>query len=332
MSSFPTFQFPRNLYKRPIDVISVGYSKYEMILRVPKWLREGGQHDLPISSLVVSAGGCATNVACFISRLGGKASLICRLSDGKFCTEIWKELKRSKVITKNIHKIPNRDGNLLIILTNPKGDWEVLSNDDAFLELDRSDLILDSELKKTKIIHIDGFAYRNKQQHQLMMQLINNAHKAGCLVSIDASVPMAKEHPDWALKLFKQCDIVFANKYEGLAITKTTNIRSAIKVFQSIGLKIAVIKLGSQGSMIISPNKKQKINSYKVKVVDTIGAGDAFIGTFLLTLCQNGSLREASLRGSAAGALACTGPGSLVNHFSNSDIDALLKTNKYIND
>jgi ribokinase len=48
------------------------------------------------------------------------------------------------------------------------------------------------------------------------------------------------------------------------------------------------------------------VNTYKVDVVDTTAAGDAFIGGFAYLLLQNRSLEESVRYGCACGALATT--------------------------
>lgn len=66
------------------------------------------------------------------------------------------------------------------------------------------------------------------------------------------------------------------------------------------------------------------IPAYEVNVLDTVAAGDAYIATMLLSLCRGLPLMEAATRGSAAGALACLGFGSLSSRFTDSDIDTLI--------
>ena len=154
---FPEFCLPEALHDRPLDVITIGNAMLEMIVSVSEWPGAGGQHDQPIQLPTYSPGGCATNVACFVGRFGGKVAMIGRLGDGRYSQPILEEYRRSGVDTACIRRLPNAEGNLLIIMTNPDGDWSVLSYMDPNLELTVDDLPDNNLFHKSKVLHIDGF-------------------------------------------------------------------------------------------------------------------------------------------------------------------------------
>ncbi|WP_323616960.1 ribokinase [Erysipelothrix rhusiopathiae] len=85
--------------------------------------------------------------------------------------------------------------------------------------------------------------------------------------------------------------------------------RAATTLFER-GVKTVVFTLGGSGSICISKDHVDIIPSYAVEVVDTTGAGDAYIGTFLYGLSKQWNLQKALTYASAAGALACTKQGA----------------------
>ncbi|WP_323611539.1 ribokinase [Erysipelothrix enhydrae] len=85
--------------------------------------------------------------------------------------------------------------------------------------------------------------------------------------------------------------------------------RAATTLFER-GVKTVVFTLGGSGSICISKDHVDIIPSYAVDVVDTTGAGDAYIGTFLYGLSKQWNLQKALTYASAAGALACTKQGA----------------------
>jgi len=321
---FPEFHFPTVLYDRPFDIITLGNAMLEMIISVSEWPGAGGQHDQPIPLPTYSAGGCATNVACFAGRFGGNVAMIGRLGDGRYSQPIMEEYYRSGVDTAYIRQLPNTEGNLLIIMTNPDGDWSVLSYMDPNLELTVADLPDNELFQKSKVLHIDGFTLFADHQKRAVEQAMVQAREAGCLISIDASVPMAESQPDYLAKLFARSDIVFANRFESLAATKTTKVEEAIHIFQKVGSKLCFLKMGAEGSYVVTPQNIGHVPAYEVEVVDMVAAGDAYIAASLLNLCQGVSLFDSAQRGSAAGALACLGVGSLSAWFTMEEIEALI--------
>lgn len=75
-----------------------------------------------------------------------------------------------------------------------------------------------------------------------------------------------------------------------------------------------IITLGSQGAELFCPNEGVCIRgaALEVKVVDTVGAGDAFVGAFAAMLAMGCPLVECMQRSIVAGSLACTVHGAQV--------------------
>jgi len=70
--------------------------------------------------------------------------------------------------------------------------------------------------------------------------------------------------------------------------------------------KTYVVKGGSEDILVSSPEGNFSVSPFKVKVVDTIGAGDAFDAGFLTALIKGRDLADAVVYGAACGSLKCT--------------------------
>jgi 2-dehydro-3-deoxygluconokinase len=314
------------LISRPIDILSLGSLTLEIIVRIEKWPAYGGQHVVNVSSLDYTAGGCGVNVCCFAGRLGAKTRIISPIGTGRHGQEVLEELKSSHVETGSLKFYKNKVGNAIIITTIPNGDWSVMESIDPSMFLEVRDLPAQTLFKKAKIFHVDGFSFITVAHKETVSAAIDKAKAAGCLVSIDASVPAVDEDLEYLRQIFHKGDIVFGNLYECLAVSDTKNINQAIKAFQKMGPKLCVIKKGDKGSTVITPERTFDVPPFIVEVVDTVAAGDAYIATTLYRLLQGDNLYDACLHGSAAGALACLGPGSLSSHFNMADINKLIKS------
>jgi sugar/nucleoside kinase (ribokinase family) len=323
-AAFPEFHLPNALTLRPIDILALGSAVLEQVIQVDRWPASGGQGAVTISRMTFTAGGCGINVSCFSGRLGACSAVICCLGDGKYSQEIWDELGRSNVLTQYIHRFEGHDGNLVIELTNPEGDWTVMNYMDPEVKLSVADIPLEDVFRSTKILHIDGYSYVNAGDRASVETAFARARQAGCVISVDGCVPAAENHPDFMASLFARADIVFANLYEAFSATKTSSVEEAMQIFQKMGPKLCILKMGLDGSHMITPEGFGHVPAYPVDVVDTVAAGDAYIATCLSRLIQGDSLLRAARRGSAAGALACLGPGSLSSRFGLADIDRLI--------
>jgi ribokinase len=77
------------------------------------------------------------------------------------------------------------------------------------------------------------------------------------------------------------------------------------------GPKSVVLKLGARGAMVLDRDGEiEKIRPFRVKVVDTTAAGDAFTAGFAVGRSEGMSIGDAVRFANAAGALACTGFGA----------------------
>ncbi len=323
-ADFPEYILPPELTKRGLDVLVIGGGTMEEIVQIPYWPSSGGQGNIPILKHTLTAGGCGTNVAVFVGRLGGQSAIITRLGSGRYGEDVVKELIRSEVNTGYVHRMQGVEGNYIIILTNQEGDWTVLASYHPNLNLELKDLPDEDVFRNAKLFHIDGFTCHSQDERNTVMKAIDIAHHAGVLVSSDGTVPSAQDQPEFLRSIFRKSDIVFANLFEAMTITNAKNQSDAIDKLQKFGPSLCVLKLGPNGSYYITPNCIGHIPAFEIDVIDTVAAGDALIGTVLFSLSQNLSLYEAALRGSAAGALACLGAGSLSSFFRLNEIDTLI--------
>lgn len=83
------------------------------------------------------------------------------------------------------------------------------------------------------------------------------------------------------LKVIKRVDILFLNETEARQLTGEYNLIQAGKMLLGKGVKYVIIKLGSNGSMLVSKKGIAQLPPYILEHVhDTTGAGDTFGGGF----------------------------------------------------
>ncbi len=83
------------------------------------------------------------------------------------------------------------------------------------------------------------------------------------------------------LKVIKKIDILFLNETEARQLTGEYNLIKAGKLLLKQGVKYVIIKLGSNGSMLVSKKSIAQLPPFVLEHVhDTTGAGDTFGGGF----------------------------------------------------
>ena len=127
------------------------------------------------------------------------------------------------------------------------------------------------------------------------------------------------------------CDYVTPNETEAAELTAlpVTNIDEARKAGDRIltmGAKAVVITLGEQGVLLHDASGSTLVPAFKMKVVETTGAGDAFNGGFAVAIAEGRTPLEAARFGNAVAGLSVTKRGTAPSMPTRREIDALLAT------
>ncbi|MDR1526443.1 MAG: carbohydrate kinase [Dysgonamonadaceae bacterium] len=83
------------------------------------------------------------------------------------------------------------------------------------------------------------------------------------------------------------------------------------RLLQEYNLKMVILTKGVIGSSVITTNETSYIDTPKVHVADTVGAGDSFTGTFVAALLNSESVRNAHKLAVEVSAYVCTQHGAM---------------------
>ena len=92
-------------------------------------------------------------------------------------------------------------------------------------------------------------------------------------------------------EVIKSVDLIKVSEEEGQIITGETDHQKMILALHELGAKIVTLTLGKEGSLI-SINKIYKVESVPVNMIDSTGAGDAFIGALLSQIANLNNPKE----------------------------------------
>ena len=161
----------------------------------------------------------------------------------------------------------------------------------------------------------------NQNANEMVADLAN---KYGCKVILNTApyVPITDE-------FLAKCYMATPNEGEaeaitGIAVTNLDSAKKAAAYFKKKGVTDVVITLGSRGVFVSSKGKEAIIPAYKVKVVDTTGAGDAFNGGLLAALAEEKELWDAVRFANALAALSVQKLGTTPSMPSREAVDKFL--------
>ncbi|MBI2493286.1 MAG: bifunctional hydroxymethylpyrimidine kinase/phosphomethylpyrimidine kinase, partial [Candidatus Rokubacteria bacterium] len=131
---------------------------------------------------------------------------------------------------------------------------------------------------------------------------------------------------DGALVLLALVDYLTPNEGEAerLSGVAAADAAGAARALRARGAGAVIVTLGEAGALAVSAAGELRVPAYRVSVVDTTAAGDAFNGALAVGLAERRSLAEALRLASAAGALTCTKRGAQPSLPARAEVERLL--------
>lgn len=115
-------------------------------------------------------------------------------------------------------------------------------------------------------------------------------------------------------KIYPLIGTLVVNKFELLSLTKANSIKEAIEVLSMLNLKSVLLTLGSAGSEYYEGNSLiYKAEAEKVNAIDTVGAGDTYLGYFVAGLSRGLGAIESMNLATYASALSVTKEGAFAS-------------------
>ncbi|GGD51320.1 carbohydrate kinase family protein [Muriicola marianensis] len=271
------------------------------------------------------AGGAPANVACAISKLGGKSAFIGCVGDDPFGTYLLNTLGACYV---DLSLVQRSDIFTTLAFVSLAEDGE---RDFVFSRGADRELTYDSSIKtefRDQMVHLGaatallGGPLEKAYGHYLFDAITENA-----FISFD---------PNYRADLWKENENTFIKKCtpyiekshlckfsleEARMLSGKSGLEEASNALHKMGTAIVAITMGSEGTWISTKNTQRTIPSIPVTPVDTTGAGDAFIGCLLEQISELSSPSEllendellVKMVGVAnkAGAITTTGYGAI---------------------
>lgn len=248
------------------------------------------------------AGGKAANQAVTAARLGAQVTLVGRVGKDAFGPALVENFEREGINTDHIIRDDEAATGAAFIALMPDGQNSIISvlgsNDKAAPE--------QIEEASSAIERADLLMVQLAVPLETVDRAIQIAVDRGIPVQMDPT-PIGRGLP----KLWHRCYRVTPNETEVEAMVKVAieGIPSAVAAAKKLrrrGVKVPVVKLGSEGCLVLDHKGVRVVPGYEVEVVDTTGAGDAFAAGLAVRTAEGADIDHALAFANACGALTCT--------------------------
>jgi 2-dehydro-3-deoxygluconokinase len=262
-------------------------------------------------TLLLDIGGAEANLAIRMQRLGHTARFISRVGDDPFGRRILNTLDEHGVDTAFVTVDPTNSTGLYFREWLPDGARKVYyyRTGSAACALTPADLP-PAAFAGARIVHLTGITPAlSPGCAATVARAIELAHLAGAQVSFDPNYRprlwSESEARQALLPLISRIDILLMGHEDARAIFGTGEPGASMELAALLGPKTVVLKQAERGACALSGGRFIQVPAHPVeKIVDPVGAGDAFDAGFLAGLLRQYDLEAALNFGARLGAAA----------------------------
>ena len=279
------------------DILVVGSLNADLVVRAPRFPQPG--ETISGEDLKVIPGGKGANQAVAAARLGSSVSMLGRVGKDSFGDFLLDNLEKNNVDANLIQREDASTGTAIIIVDSSGQNSIVLS-------AGANGKVNEEDVKATAFSDFKLLLLQLEIPIPTVLSATKRAHKNGLRVILNPAP--ARQLPE---ELIALADYLIPNETElslltGISVNDLNSTEQAARALLERGVKTVIVTLGSKGALIVTNTQVTQVDTFKVDVVDTTAAGDAFIGGLATGLLRDKSLEEAVRYGCACGALATT--------------------------
>ena len=261
-------------------------------------------------------GGAPANFAYHVSQYGFDGCVVSAVGDDKLGNEILESFnnRRLNYLTQ---RVPYPTGTVQIELDEAGIPcYEIKEN----VAWDNIPFTVDLEklAKKTRAVCFGSLAQRNTVSRETINRFLDvMSDAAGQYRVFDVNLRQGFYDKEILCNSMKRCNILKINDEELIAVSRMfeypgINLEDKCRALLSeYGLEILILTCGVNGSYVFTRENVSFVNTPKIEVADTVGAGDSFTATFISAILKGKSIREAHELAVEVSAYVCTQNGAM---------------------
>jgi ribokinase len=286
------------------DVFVMGSINQDFVLKVERRPQPG--ETVTNAKLSTHNGGKGANQAAAAALLGASVAFLGRVGDDEFGEPLVQALQEKGIDTSLVERASGNSTGAAFITVTPDGENAITVAPGANRSLTPEDV----DAAADAIGDARVFVAQMEIPVQSVLRAVEVAAEQGtrALVNLAPTFEVPQE-------LLEKLDPLVVNEHEaafllGREVEGVDGALSAAPELLSSGPRSAVITIGEDGAVLADGESVDHLPAPEVEVVDTTGAGDAFVGALATQLARGASLREAVAYAVRAGAAAVTKEGA----------------------
>jgi len=309
-----------------IDVACIGILVADVIAKPVDSIPKPGLLER-IDSIAIYSGGCAMSAGIDMSKIGLRTAVLGKVGNDSFGSFLCGELEKYNVETAGIAIDRNIQSSASVVISASNGErsfLHVVGANGTFCYDDINwDIIEDS-----RIVFVAGTMLMDAFDGADCARVLKKCKEMGKTTVLDT----AWDSKGRWMNVLKPCmpyiDVFMPSIDEAIELAGGEKDPAKIAdIFFDLGVRQVVIKLGSQGCYLRETKEAEGvvIPCFKVKAVDTTGAGDSFCAGFLSGMAKGLSFTECGRFANAVGAHCVQAMGASTGIRSYEEIQEFIR-------
>jgi len=286
------------------EVFVLGSINQDFVLKVDRRPQPG--ETVTNAELSTHNGGKGANQAAAAALLGASVTFLGRVGDDEFGEPLVQALGEKGIDTSLIERASDASTGAAFITVTPDGENAITVAPGANRSLTPQEV----DAASGAIGNARVLVAQMEIPVETVLRAVGVASERGtrALVNLAPTFEVPGE-------LLERLDPLVVNEHEaafllGSEVEGVDGTLSAALELLSLGPRSAVITIGEAGAVFADGESVEHLLAPKVEVVDTTGAGDAFVGALATCLARGASLEQAVAYAVRAGAAAVTREGA----------------------
>ena len=303
-----------------VEVLTLGEAMASF--RSDTMLRLGGHATLSVA-------GAESNVAIGLARLGHRARWVGRVGDDELGALVLRTLRAEGVDVEHAVVVPASLTGIVLFDKAPGGGTRAhyrrgMSAARSLCPADLAGALRDG----ARVLHVTGITpLLGDLPAEAVRQTVTACREAGTTVCLDVNYRAklaTRDEASAALRpLLPFVDVLIASEDELPIVTDSASEDEQVKELLGLGVHEVVVKRGDRGATVHTRGESVSASALPVRMVDPVGAGDAFTAGYISGLLDALSLRHQLSRAVALGASAVASSGDWEGLPTRSEVDQL---------
>ncbi len=298
---------------KSIDVAAIGTLAVDYFALLPTI--PSADEKIMAEGYEIHPGGVAGNVITQLGRLGVQTGWFGKLGDDDAGKILLEDFHNEGIDYSHAEVVKGEYSMFTWIQVDQNGERAISMFPNVLVKLNAEEIEQKHKayIQSSKVLHTEACLIPLNP----IIRAMEIAKENGVKIVFDLDVPPSyfveeaklatKEEMSRALEL---ADVLIPCKKAAKELIGSEDLEEKAEKLLDFGSSMVAVTLGDRGCLVLNSKTKLKIPPYRVPVVDTTGAGDAFHGGFIFSLLKGYNMEESGKFANACGGICCTKVGA----------------------